>query len=224
MVRSVFQFSIWKWDAALYTDFPLKQSTLAQIWEPVRLNSGARKGYGFGWFTDNLHNRRVVFHGGEWQGFKSCFIRFPDDKLTIIVLANSWNTREFKLARGVSGFYFPEFAVPATSAIENNDPKAMTLVRKFLLQLAGNSVDQTLLLPNAATQLTPARTNELRAILNSLTLPVAIFHSEELVERRNENGFRVYRYIFNDIGKTLSLEIKLDAQDKIEAFNLNATL
>jgi CubicO group peptidase (beta-lactamase class C family) len=213
-----------KWDAALYTDFPLRQSTLAQIWEPVRLNSGARKGYGFGWFTDNLHNRRVVFHGGAWQGFKSCIIRFPDDKLTIIVLANSWNTREFKLARGVSGFYFPEFAVPATSAIENNDPKTMTLVRKFLLQLAGNSVDQTLLLPNAAAQLTPARTSELRAILNSLTLPVAIFHSEELVERRNENGIRVYRYIFNDIGKTLSLEIKLDAQDKIAAFNLNATL
>ena len=212
-----------KWDAALYTDFPLKQSTLAQIWEPVKLNSGARKGYGFGWFTDNLHNRRVVFHGGAWQGFKSCIIRFPDDKLTIIVLANSWNTREFKLARGVAGFYFPEFAVPATPAMEDKDPQTMTLVRKFLLQLAGNSVDSTLLSPDVAAQLTPARTNELGTILNSLTLPIAIFHSEELVERRDENGFRTYRYVFNDIGKTLSLKIKLDAQEKIAAFDLNAT-
>ena len=209
-----------KWDAALYTDSPLQQATLAQVWEPVRLNSGVRKGYGFGWFTDNFHQRRVVFHGGAWQGFKSCIIRFPDDKLTIIVLANSWNTREFKLARGVAGFYFPEFAVPPGAAIADTDPKTTAIMRKLLLQLAGNSLDPTLLAPNLAAQLTAERISELGRLLNSLTLPIAIFHSEELVERRNENGLRVNRYRFNDIGKTLSLTVKTTAEDKIAEFDL----
>ncbi len=209
-----------KWDAALYRDRPLKQSTLAQIWEPVKLNSGARKGYGFGWFTDTFHRRRVVFHGGAWQGFKSCIIRFPDDRLTIILLANSWNTREFKLARGIAGFYFPEFAVPPIPPLNDTEPKTMALVRKVLLQLTSNAVDRELLTPELAKQLTPARVNDLGRILNSLTLPIAIFHSEELVERRDENGFRIYRYLFNDIGKTLSLTIKLTAEDKLEVFDL----
>ena len=77
-----------KWDAALYTDKPLKQSSLAQMWTPVRLDDGTRKAYGFGWHTDDIHHHRIVFHGGAWQGFKSFIVRFPDDKMTIIVFAN----------------------------------------------------------------------------------------------------------------------------------------
>lgn len=209
-----------KWDAALYRDTPLKQSTLAQIWEPVKLNSGARKGYGFGWFTGTMHNRSVVFHGGAWQGFKSCIIRFPGDKLTIIVLANSWNTREFKLARGLAALYFSEFAVPSTASIEDKDPNATALMRKVLIQLAGNSIDKALLAPAVPKQLPPVRVAELATLLNSLTLPIAIFHSEELVERRDEGEMRVYRYLLNDIGKTLSVTLKLTKDNKIAAFEL----
>jgi CubicO group peptidase (beta-lactamase class C family) len=69
-----------KWDAALYKDNPPKQSTLRQVWEPVKLNSGVVRNYGFGWFTGSFHNHRVVFHGGSWQGFKSFIMRFLDDR------------------------------------------------------------------------------------------------------------------------------------------------
>ena len=209
-----------KWDAALYTNHPLNQSTLAQIWEPVKLNSGVRKGYGFGWFTDVIHNRRTVFHGGAWQGFKSCIMRFPDEKLTIIVLANSWNTREFKLARGLAGIYFPQFTVPPDQSIEDKEPQVTALVRRVLLQLAAGSLSKENLTANLAAQLTGDRANELARTLNSLSLPVALFHSEELVERRDEKELRVYRYLFNDIPKTLRLTVKLTKDDKIAAFDL----
>ena len=88
-----------KWDAGLNDYKVLTRSSLEQIWTPVRLNTGQVKGYGFGWFTDTIHKRRILFHGGAWQGFKSFIIRFPDEKLTIVFLANSWNTNDFKLAR-----------------------------------------------------------------------------------------------------------------------------
>jgi len=55
---------------------------------------------------------------------------------------------------------------------------------------------------------------------NSLTLPVALINSEELVERREENGLRVFRYLFNDIPKTLTATIKLTSDDKIAEFDL----
>jgi len=209
-----------RWDAALYTDQPLKQSTLAQVWEPVKLTSGVRKGYGFGWFTELMHNRQVVFHGGAWQGFKSCILRFPNDRLTFIVMANSWDAREFKLARGLAGFYFPEFALPSKPAVADKEPKVTALARRFLLQLAGNSFDKDLATAQLASELTPARVKELAFTLNSLTLPIAIVHSEELVDRRDENDLRVYRYLFNDIPKTLSMTIKFTKDDKIAAFEL----
>jgi len=200
--------------------YPLKQTTLAQVWQPVTLNSGKRKGYGFGWFTDNFHGHRVVFHGGFWQGFKSCIIRFPDDQLTIIVLANSANAREFKLARGLAAFYFSEFTVPPARSIADREPQATALMRRLLLQLSGGSVGKDLVVPRLAAELTPDRVKEFADRLNSLTLPIAIIHSEELVERREENGLRVYRYLFNDISKTLSLTIKVTTDDKVAAFDL----
>lgn len=210
-----------KWDAALYTEQPLSQSTLAQVWQPVKLNSGRSKGYGFGWFTDVIHNRRVVFHGGAWQGFKTCIIRFLDDKLAIIVLANSSNAREFKLARGVAAIYFRDFTLPPDQSIDDQEPPVTALVRSFLLQLAAGSFNKEVVTAHMAAQLTRGRLDELAGTLNSLTLPIAILHSEELIERRDENGLRVYRYVFNDIPRTLSLTIRLTRDDKIAAFDLS---
>jgi CubicO group peptidase (beta-lactamase class C family) len=208
-----------KWDAALYTNEPLRQTTLAQIWSPVSLKSGARKGYGFGWFTDVMHKRRVVFHGGAWQGFKTCIMRFPDDGLTIIVLANSWNTREFKLARGLAALFYPEFAVPSARAIDA-DPKVTTVLRRFLAKLSHEQVETELLTPELTTKWTRERVKEAALTLNSLTLPIALINSEELVERREENGLRVYRYLFNDIPKTLTVTIKLTSDDRIAEVDL----
>ena len=207
-----------KWDAALYTDHPLTQSTLKQVWQPAKLNSGATKGYGFGWFTDTIHQRRVVFHGGAWQGFKSCIMRFPDDKLTIIVLANSWNAREFKLARGVAAVSFSEFRLPRASSITDTEPKISALMRRFLLGLVNDSIDNATVTPELAAERTDI--HRLASLLNSLSLPVAIISSEELIERRDEGRLRVYRYLFTDIGQTLSLTMKVTNDDKIAAFEL----
>lgn len=78
-----------KWDAALYTDTPLTSATRAAMWSPVRLNSGARHPYGFGWLVDSLDGHLRVHHGGALPGFRAEWARFPDDSLSIIVLTNA---------------------------------------------------------------------------------------------------------------------------------------
>lgn len=53
-----------KWDAALQNGKLLKQSTLEQMWTPVKLNSGKTHPYGFGWELEpvgghsRIHQRR----------------------------------------------------------------------------------------------------------------------------------------------------------------------
>jgi CubicO group peptidase (beta-lactamase class C family) len=45
-------------------------------------------GYGFGWFIGRHNGKRVYWHRGSTVGFTSAISRFPDQKLTVIVLTN----------------------------------------------------------------------------------------------------------------------------------------
>lgn len=89
-----------------------------QIWTPARLNDGrpasdGRGAYGFGWFLSEQHGHRVISHGGI-TGVE--MTRYPDDRLTVIVLTNlgfsfipgaempnSWG-----LTQAIAGFYIPD--------------------------------------------------------------------------------------------------------------------
>jgi CubicO group peptidase (beta-lactamase class C family) len=96
-----------KWDAALYTERVLRKASLDRMWLPVVLNSGKTHDYGFGWALGAVRGHRVVEHGGAWQGFKSVIVRFPDDRLTVILLANLAQTDPSKLAHGVAAIVDP---------------------------------------------------------------------------------------------------------------------
>ena len=213
-------FDLAKWDAALYTDKPLKQPSLAQMWTPVKLDDGTRKAYGFGWHTDEIHSRRIVYHGGAWQGFKSFIVRFPDDKFTLIFFANSWETKDSKLARGLVAIFYPEFALPAVQPIADKEPQVTELVRRVLLQFARGAADANSFTPEARAQLFPDQAKQIGESLNSLSLPVALIYTNELIERREENGLRIYRYMLNDLGTTLFCTVKLTNDDKIASLQL----
>ncbi|HJQ70580.1 MAG TPA: serine hydrolase domain-containing protein [Blastocatellia bacterium] len=105
-----------KWDAALYTDKVLKQSTLSQMWAPLKLNSGATHPYGFGWELSKAGGHNVVNHGGSLPGFRAQFARFVDDKLTVVVLTNGDNANPRGIAFGVAGLYIPGLTTERTAA------------------------------------------------------------------------------------------------------------
>ena len=210
-----------KWDAALYSDSPLRQSTLAQVFTPTTLSDGGTKGYGFGWFTGTMHNHRIVFHGGAWQGFKSFIVRFPNDKLSIIFFANSWELKDFKFARGLAALFYPEFALPKITPIEDREPKTSATIRRVLLQLSKGEVNPDSFTTSGRSEMTAARVKGIREDLYSLSLPVAVIHLGELVERRDENNIRVFRYLLTDIGQTLECTVKVTKDNKIAALKLS---
>ena len=77
------------------------------MWTAVKLNNGTTYPYGFGWSVDTVAGRRRFHHGGSLPGFRSEITRFVDNKLTVIVLANSDNANAGLFALGVADFYIP---------------------------------------------------------------------------------------------------------------------
>jgi len=208
-----------KWDAALYTDTPLTQASRNRIWTLAQLSDGTTKGYGFGWHILDLHGHRLIVHGGAWQGFKTHMLRFMDTKLTIIFLTNSWETRDFKLARALGASFYPSFALPEVRVIPDTDPKTTSLLRRVLMQFNMGKIDEQLFTPDARAVLS---ISEIQKRLNAFSLPAAIINSSELVGISRENNERVYRYLLTDFGSSLLCTMKLAQDGKISAINVRA--
>ena len=96
-----------KWDAMLNSDRVLTGSTRRQMWTPVTLNDGKSHPYGFGWELASLKDRKQVQHGGSMPGFRSQFVRFVDDRLTIIVLTNAEDVDRDEIVHGIAALYLP---------------------------------------------------------------------------------------------------------------------
>jgi D-alanyl-D-alanine carboxypeptidase len=96
-----------KWDALLYTDRILNDASRRQMWTAVRLNNGTTDPYGLGWHVDSFRRRLRVWHGGGLPGFTSHLVRFVDDGLTVVVLANGDDSDMASIANGVAALYLP---------------------------------------------------------------------------------------------------------------------
>ncbi len=101
-----------KWDAFLTTGTVLTASSREQMWKPVTLNDHTTAGYGFGWYVDSFLGRARLHHDGQFPGFRSDYERFVDDRLTVIVLANSDSVSVESLALKIAGFYAPSLIAP----------------------------------------------------------------------------------------------------------------
>jgi D-alanyl-D-alanine carboxypeptidase len=81
-----------RWDAAFYDDSFLSPDLRETMWTPALLNDGTPLPYGLGWAvgtaSSDAGQYRVVSHSGMWGGFTSHWLRFPEERLTVIVLTN----------------------------------------------------------------------------------------------------------------------------------------
>jgi CubicO group peptidase (beta-lactamase class C family) len=106
-----------KWDAALYTEKLLPRSSLELMWTAVRLNSGQTHAYGFGWELASVNGHRLTYHTGSNQGFYISISRYPEDRLTVIVLTNldESHSSTLGIAEPVASTYIPALRVVAAA-------------------------------------------------------------------------------------------------------------
>jgi CubicO group peptidase (beta-lactamase class C family) len=105
-----------KWDRALQDHTLLSEAEMQPALTPVQLTSSHAKSsdspnlsptpsYGFGWFLDPYKGHKRMSHNGETIGFRTTIQRFPDDQLTVIVLANRTDINPEELALKVVDLY-----------------------------------------------------------------------------------------------------------------------
>ncbi len=98
-----------KWDAALRSEQILSKASRDALWTPTKLNDGSNAGYGLGWFLETHNGHRNISHAGGNPGTAAIFALYPDDKLTVIVLANQFGAVHIQaLAQGVAQCYLPD--------------------------------------------------------------------------------------------------------------------
>jgi CubicO group peptidase (beta-lactamase class C family) len=79
-----------KFDIALDAGKLISPASVRQMTTPVHNAAGTPLTYGLGWFIQEYHGRRLVWHAGLWEGqYSALYLKVPDRHLTLILLANS---------------------------------------------------------------------------------------------------------------------------------------
>ena len=91
-----------KFDAALDANTLVTAATKELMWMPTVSNSGQKLPYGLGWFTQDYHGTRLIWHTGfSPPSTSALFLKLPDEGLTFIVLANTdMISRNFQAGHG----------------------------------------------------------------------------------------------------------------------------
>jgi CubicO group peptidase (beta-lactamase class C family) len=80
------------------------------------LNGGAKLDYAAGLFVGNHRGLKAVRHGGAWVGYRAEMLRFPDERLTVICLANHGTANPSQMAERVAEIYLGAKLGPAPGA------------------------------------------------------------------------------------------------------------
>jgi len=96
------------WDTALYGEDVVSAATLKKGFTRHTLRNGDEIDYGFGWRLDQHCGHRRIAHGGTWVGFRTGIARFPDERLTIVVLSNRTDGNPDSYIEKITDIYLPE--------------------------------------------------------------------------------------------------------------------
>jgi CubicO group peptidase (beta-lactamase class C family)/microsomal dipeptidase-like Zn-dependent dipeptidase len=92
-----------KWDAALYDERLLSRQSRELAFAPATHTDNPSIDYGFGWRITG----ETLWHSGETRGFRNVIIRYPERKLTVIVLTNRNDPEPYATAQTIARLYLP---------------------------------------------------------------------------------------------------------------------
>lgn len=133
---------LYLWDQAFY-NFKLGKELMDLMHQNGVLNNGQKLEYAFGLNVSQYRGLKLVAHGGSFVGFRADMIRFPEEKFSVICLANLASINPSKLCRQIADIYlvdkFTEEKAPKKAA-EPITP--VTLTQDELKSKAGKYTDE----------------------------------------------------------------------------------
>ena len=129
-----------KFEIALESGKVLKRESMTEMWTPYRLVDGTTGPVALGWWEGLRRASKFVAKGGRAG---ANYVRYPDRKLTVIILANldgDAGVRYQELTNEIAGKYDPDLALPQSLPIDP-DPERTRRIRTALTELVGGRVD-----------------------------------------------------------------------------------
>lgn len=109
-----------RWDDSFYSTSTFNADFWQQMTQTGKLKNGESINYAKGLEIGEHQGHKTVSHAGRWPGFQSQMVRFPEHKLTVILLANTAAINPSRLANQVA-----DVLLPANTTIEPKEkPKA----------------------------------------------------------------------------------------------------
>lgn len=130
------------WDRGLRAGAVLTPESWRAVFEPVRLNSGRRHPYGFGWDVERFGGQEVRRHGGSWQGFKTYSARYLGDDITVIALANLAQAQPERIVNAIAEHLIPKLReTPAWTIVGAQVADGTgALLRRVDVRIEGDSI------------------------------------------------------------------------------------
>jgi D-alanyl-D-alanine carboxypeptidase len=91
-----------RWQRELHAGNVLGKQAHAAMVTPAVLTDGTRTSYGFGLFIGRIGRHREYSHNGRIDGFASQAAYYPDDELSVVVVANTESPVAERLERRIS--------------------------------------------------------------------------------------------------------------------------
>lgn len=93
------------WDKALYTDKLVSRKSLDEMLTPFKdLSPG--KNYAYALWLEKQSDRQAVSHSGHINGFSTYMMRYPAERVTVIVLSNNRGAPSERIAKDLSAVVF----------------------------------------------------------------------------------------------------------------------
>ena len=110
------------WDQALYTEKLVSKKSLNEIFTPEK----GEAGYGYGWGIGKKFGHGSVSHGGGIYGFATDISRYPDDKVTVIVLSNIQSAPSGQISSNLAAIVFgAPYEIPKERKFISLDAKTL---------------------------------------------------------------------------------------------------
>lgn len=128
------------WDQAFYTG-ALGKGLTGMLQETGVLNSGEKIDYAWGLVVSEYKGLRIVEHGGAWVGFRAAIVRFPDQRFSVVILANLDDIDPSGLALKVADICLAGRLKEPAKAEDAKPGKTVDMPKAALEALTGNWQD-----------------------------------------------------------------------------------
>jgi D-alanyl-D-alanine carboxypeptidase len=205
-----------KWVVALDDQKLLKPESYEEMYTPVKLANGEPQKYGFGWVIDTNRQHPRIWHNGGIPGFITEAVRYPADKLSVIVFTNSGTCDPGEIADGIAGLYVPALK-PSSMLSPSADPDpAFTKSLQDLLEHFAKG-DSNM----------PQASDDLKKQLNANTISIAkdlVDHLKELqflLAETDAKGAKTFYYRVARTDGAQTLTVGQNSAGKISELRLS---